>query len=55
MNEKMAMKLSAVITRRQEEMKLFSEKNLKAGQRRSAKRTRENLFVRILNYFASKE
>ena len=52
MNEKMALKLSAVITRRQEEMKLFSEKNLKLDSAALHKKS-ENLFKRILNYFAS--
>ena len=41
MNEKMAMKLSAVITRRQEEMELFREKNLQADSGVSRKRTRK--------------
>jgi small-conductance mechanosensitive channel/CRP-like cAMP-binding protein len=54
MNETMALKLSQVITRRQEEMRLFSEKNPRSGsavlQKNSA-----NLFKRIVNYFASKD
>jgi len=54
MNEAMAMKLSALITSRQEEMKQFSEKNPKAGPA-SGKKDSENLFRRILKYFASKE
>jgi small-conductance mechanosensitive channel/CRP-like cAMP-binding protein len=54
MNEKMALKLSAVITRRQEEMRLFSEKNLKMDNAALHKKS-ENLFKRILNYFASKK
>jgi small-conductance mechanosensitive channel len=54
MNEAMAMKLSAVITSRREEMKLFSEKNPKDGPV-AAKKDSENLFRRILNYFASKK
>lgn len=54
MNEKMALKLSAVITRRQEEMKLFSEKNLKLDSDILHKKS-ENLFKRILNYFASNQ
>jgi CRP-like cAMP-binding protein len=52
MNEKMALKLSAVITRRQEEMRLFNEKNLKLDNAALHKKS-ENLFKRILNYFAS--
>ena len=54
MNEKMALKLSAVITRRQEEMRLFNEKNLKMDSAILHKKS-ENLFKRILNYFASKQ
>ena len=54
MNEELAMKLSAVITRRQEEMKLFSEKNL-AADAGAGKKISENLFKRILNYFATKK
>ena len=54
MNEAMAMKLSAVITQRQEEMKLFSEKNLKPDSTVLHKKS-ENLFHRILNYFAIKK
>jgi small-conductance mechanosensitive channel len=54
MNEAMAMKLSAVITSRQEEMKLFSERNPKEGPV-AGKKDSENLFRRILNYFASKK
>jgi len=54
MNEKMALKLSQVITRRQEEMRLFSEKNRRTDsavlQKRSA-----TLFKRIVNYFATKK
>jgi small-conductance mechanosensitive channel/CRP-like cAMP-binding protein len=53
MNEAMAMKLSALITRRQDEMKLFSEKTPKEGSA-SGKKDSENLFRRILKYFASK-
>jgi len=54
MNEKMALKLSAVITRRQEEMRLFSEKNVRMDSSALHKKS-ENLFRRILNYFASQE
>ena len=54
MNEKMAMKLSAVITRRQDELKLFSEKNL-AADAGTSKKNSEKLFKRILNYFATKK
>jgi CRP-like cAMP-binding protein len=54
MNEKMAMKLSAVITRRQDELKLFSEKNLAVDEGSNKKNT-EKLFKRILNYFATKK
>lgn len=54
MNEKMAMKLSQVITRRQEEMRLFSEKNLRTDSADLHKRS-ANLFKRILNYFATKK
>ncbi len=54
MNEKMALKLSAVITQRQEEMRLFNEKNLKIDSAILHKKS-ENLFKRILNYFASKQ
>jgi len=54
MNEGLAMKLSAVITRRQDELKLFSEKNpaVDAG---AGKKSSEKLFKRILNYFATKK
>jgi len=54
MNEELARKLSAVITRRQSEMKLFSEKSLAADDG-SGKKISENLFRRILNYFAVKK
>lgn len=54
MNEELAMKLSAVITRRQDELKLFSEKNL-AADAGTSKKSSENLFKRILNYFATKK
>jgi small-conductance mechanosensitive channel/CRP-like cAMP-binding protein len=54
MNEKMAMKLSAVITRRQSEMEVFREQNLKAGHS-ALKKDPQNLFTRILKYFASKK
>jgi len=54
MNEKMALKLSAVITQRQEEMKLFSEKNLRSDSAILHKKS-ENLFKRILNYFSTKK
>ena len=54
MNEKMALKLSAVIIRRHEEIKLFSEKNLKLDSTVLHKKS-ENLFQRILNYFALKQ
>jgi len=54
MNETMAMKLSALITRRQEEMKLFREKSPKADVT-VLKKDSENLFTRILKYFASKK
>ncbi len=53
MNETMALKLSAVITQRQEEMKLFSEKNVRLDSAVLHKKS-ENLFLRILNYFALK-
>jgi small-conductance mechanosensitive channel/CRP-like cAMP-binding protein len=53
MSEKMAMKLSVVITRRQSELDQFKEKRLKAG-RDNLKKDPQNLFARILNYFASK-
>jgi hypothetical protein len=43
-----------VITSRQEEMKLFSERNPKEGPV-AGKKDSENLFRRILNYFASKK
>jgi small-conductance mechanosensitive channel/CRP-like cAMP-binding protein len=54
MSEKMAMKLSAVITRRQEEMELFSARNRMADTG-ALKKDPQNLFARILKYFASKE
>ena len=54
MNEELAMKLSAMITRRQDELKLFSEKNL-AADVGTSKKSSENLFKRILNYFAVKK
>jgi small-conductance mechanosensitive channel/CRP-like cAMP-binding protein len=54
MNEELAMKLSAVITRRQDELKLFSEKNL-AADAGTSKKNSEKLFRRILNYFAVKK
>jgi len=53
MNEAMAMKLSAVITRRQSEMEQFREKNLKADPG-LLKKDPHNLLARILKYFASK-
>jgi small-conductance mechanosensitive channel/CRP-like cAMP-binding protein len=53
MNEELAMKLSAVITRRQEELRSFSEKNL-AADAGAGKKVSESLFKRILNYFAAK-
>ncbi len=52
MNESMALKLSALITRRQDEMKLFSAKNPREGPA-TGKKDSENLFKRILKYFAS--
>jgi small-conductance mechanosensitive channel/CRP-like cAMP-binding protein len=54
MNEALAMKLSAVITRRQEELKLFSEKNL-AADAGAVKKSSESLFKRILSYFDTKK
>jgi small-conductance mechanosensitive channel/CRP-like cAMP-binding protein len=54
MNEELAMKLSAVITRRQDELKLIAEKNL-AADAGAGKKTSENLLKRILNYFAVKK
>jgi small-conductance mechanosensitive channel/CRP-like cAMP-binding protein len=54
MNEELAMKLSAVITRRQDELKSFSEKNL-AADAGAGKKVSESLFKRILNYFAAKK
>jgi small-conductance mechanosensitive channel len=54
MDEKMALKLSAVITRRQEEMRLFSEK-IRQRDHTALKKDSENLFKRILKYFASKK
>jgi small-conductance mechanosensitive channel len=54
MNEPLALKLSAVITRRQGELKLFSEKNPAAGAA-SGKKITESLFKRILSYFAVKK
>ena len=54
MNEELARKLSLVITRRQDELRLFSEKNL-AADAGAGKKTSENLFKRILNYFAVKK
>jgi len=52
MNETMAMKLSAVITRRQDEMRTFSANNPK-GDPAVRKKESETLFKRILKYFAS--
>jgi small-conductance mechanosensitive channel len=54
MNEEMAMKLSAVISKRQDELKLLAEKNL-ATDVESNKKNSEKLFKRILNYFATKK
>jgi CRP-like cAMP-binding protein len=54
MNEAMAQRLSALITRRQEEMQAFSEKNL-AGDHAALKKDSEKLFTRILKYFAGKK
>jgi small-conductance mechanosensitive channel/CRP-like cAMP-binding protein len=54
MNEQLAMKLSEVITRRQDELKFFSEKNL-AVDAGTSKKNSEKLFKRILNYFAIKK
>jgi small-conductance mechanosensitive channel len=54
MNKDLAMKLSSVITRRQEELKLFSEKSQAVGAG-AGKKISENLFKRILNYFALKK
>jgi small-conductance mechanosensitive channel/CRP-like cAMP-binding protein len=54
MNEELARKLSAVITRRQDELKLLLEKNL-AADAGSSKKNSEKLFKRILNYFATKK
>ncbi len=54
MNEKMAMKLAEVITRRQEETQAFSEKNRAAAPSAAAKDA-GNLLKRIMKYFAGKE
>ena len=54
MNEAMAMKLSAVIIQRQQEMRDFSEKN-RPLDHGAIKKDSENLFKRILKYFASKK
>ena len=54
MNEQLAMKLSEVITRRQDELKLIAEKNL-AVDAGASKKNSENLFKRILNYFSVKK
>ncbi|MBN2345885.1 MAG: mechanosensitive ion channel [Candidatus Aminicenantes bacterium] len=54
MNEKMAMKLAEVITRRQEEMQAFSEKN-QAAAPSAAYKDAGNLLKRIMKYFAGKE
>jgi small-conductance mechanosensitive channel/CRP-like cAMP-binding protein len=54
MNEELAMKLSAVINQRQDELKLFSEKNL-AVDAGAGKKSSESLFKRILSYFATKK
>lgn len=54
MNEELAMKLSTVITKRQDELKLLAEKNLAAAAVDNKKNT-EKLFSRILNYFATKK
>ncbi len=54
MNEELARKLSLVITRRQAELKLFREKNLTLDDG-AGKKISENLFKRILNYFAVKK
>ncbi|MBN2399137.1 MAG: mechanosensitive ion channel [Candidatus Aminicenantes bacterium] len=54
MNEELARKLSAVITRRQAELKLFSKKSA-AAEAETGKKISENLFKRILNYFAVKK
>ena len=54
MNEAMAQRLSALITRRQEEMQAFSERNL-AGDRAALKKDSEKLLTRILKYFAGKK
>lgn len=54
MNEKMALKLSEVITRRQKEMRVFSEKNQRTDSAVLHKNS-VNLFKRIVNYFASKD
>jgi hypothetical protein len=43
-----------VITRRQSEMEEFKEKNLKADAG-AVKKDPQNLFARILKYFAGKE
>jgi small-conductance mechanosensitive channel/CRP-like cAMP-binding protein len=54
MNEEMAMKLSAVIIQRQQEMRDFSEKR-RTLDRVALKKDSETLFRRILKYFASKK
>ena len=54
MNEAMAEKLSALITRRQEEMQAFSERN-RAVDGLALKKDSEKLFTRILKYFAGKK
>jgi small-conductance mechanosensitive channel len=54
MSEKMAMKLSALITRRQSEMEQFREAHRMADGG-ALKKDPQNLLARILKYFASKE
>lgn len=54
MNEAMAGKLSAVITRRQEEMQAFRERSRVDGGA-AQKKDSDKLFARILKYFAGKK
>jgi small-conductance mechanosensitive channel len=54
MNEKIAQKLSALISRRQDETRAFGE-NHPQGDPAARKKESETLFKRILKYFASKE
>ncbi len=54
MNEKMAMKLAEVITRRQEETQAFGERN-RAAAPAAASKDAGNLLKRIMKYFAGTE